>query len=182
MDFNRLLGLVIAFVPISLLSFGGGQATVPEIQHQVVAVHGWLTNEQFADLFAIARASPGPSTLIVALIGYQVSGFLGAVVATVAVFLPSSILMYFAAAWWQRNKHNPVRIAIERGLAPVAVGLIFAGALIVLRSAHAGLLALATTAVVAVLQSTTRISTYGTVALVAAIYFAIFLTFHPAAA
>ena len=47
------------------------------MQHQTVTVHGWLTNGEFADLFAIARAAPGPSTLIVALIGWQVAGFLG---------------------------------------------------------------------------------------------------------
>jgi chromate transporter len=77
MSANRLLGLILVFSPLSILSIGGGQATIPEIQHQTVIVHGWLTNDEFADLFAIARAAPGPSTLIVALIGWQVAGFLG---------------------------------------------------------------------------------------------------------
>lgn len=182
MNLSRLLLLMLVFSPVSVLSFGGGQATIPEIQHQVVAVHGWLTDQQFADMFAISRAAPGPSTLIVALIGWQVSGFPGAVVATIAVFLPSSIIMYLASAWWQRNEKSPVRRAIERGLAPVAVGLIFAGAVIVLSSAHAGILALVTTAAVCVLQSTTKISTYGTVGAVAAVYLIIFALFHPLAA
>jgi chromate transporter len=175
---SRLLALAFVFMPVSLLSFGGGQATIPEIQHEVVGVHGWLTSEQFADLYAISRAAPGPSTLIVALIGWQVSGFLGALVATLAVFVPSSILMYAGSAWWQRNEKSALRQAIEQGLAPVAVGLIFAGAVIVLNSAHGGLLALATTAVVCVLQSVTRISTYGTVAAVAATYLVLFAVFH----
>jgi chromate transporter len=174
MNGSRLLALILVFSPVSLLSFGGGQATIPEIQHQAVTVHGWLSNEQFADLYAISRAAPGPSTLIVALIGWQVSGFLGAVVATLAVFVPSSIVMFVGSAWWQRNEKSAARKAVEQGLAPVAVGLIFAGAVIVLNSAHAGALAFATTAAVCVVQSMTRISTYTIMAAVAAIYLILF--------
>ena len=174
MSANRLLALMLVFSPLSILSIGGGQATIPEIQHQTVMVHGWLTNDEFADLFAIARAAPGPSTLIVALIGWQVAGFLGALVATLAIFVPSSIVMYAASSWWLRNEHSAIRKAIEQGLAPVAVGLIFAGMVIVLRAAHAGLLALATTGAVCILQSTTKISTYATVGVVAGIYLILF--------
>jgi chromate transporter len=171
---SRLLGLMMVFAPISLLSFGGGQATIPEMQRQTVALHGWLTNAQFADIYAISRAAPGPSTLIVALIGWQVSGFWGALVATLAIFVPSSILMYAVSSWWLRNEGSRIRKAIEQGLAPVAVGLIFAGIVIVLQAAHAGLLALATTAAVCVLQSTTRLSTYATMGLVAGSYLVLF--------
>lgn len=178
MSAGRLFGLMMVFAPISLLSFGGGQATIPEMQRQTVALHGWLTDAQFADLYAISRAAPGPSTLIVALIGWQVSGFLGALVATLAIFVPSSILMYLASSWWQRNEGSVIRTAIEQGLAPVAVGLVFAGAVIVLDAAHAGLLALVTTAVVCLLQSTTRISTYATVGLVAGSYLILFAVSH----
>jgi chromate transporter len=167
---NRLLGLVLVFAPLSLLSFGGGQAIVPEIQHQTVVVQGWLTDRQFSDLFAISRAAPGPSTLIAALIGWQVHGLLGAVVATLAIYLPSSIVVYAAGSWWQRNEASPLRKAIERGLAPVAVGLIFAGAVTVLRAAHAGVLELITTAAVTALLHFTKISTYAMVILVAAVY------------
>ena len=174
MSASRLLALMLVFSPLSILSIGGGQGTIPEIQHQTVIVHGWLTNDEFADLYAIARAAPGPSTLIVALIGWQVAGFLGALVATLAIFVPSSIVMYAASSWWLRNEHSAIRKAIEQGLAPVAVGLIFAGMVIVLRAAHAGLLALATTGAVCILQSTTKISTYATVGVVAGIYLILF--------
>jgi chromate transporter len=171
---NRLIALILVFSPLSILSIGGGQATIPEMQHQAVTVHGWLTNGEFADLFAIARAAPGPSTLIVALIGWQVAGFLGALVATFAIFVPSSIVMYAASSWWLRNEKSALRKAIEQGLAPVAVGLIFAGMVIVLRAAHAGVLALATTAAVCLLQSTTKISTYGIVGAVTGTYLIMF--------
>ena len=78
-------------------------------------------------MFAISRASPGPSTLIAALIGWHVDGFTGALAAVLAMYIPSSIVVYAAASWWQRSEASPLRIAIERGLAPVAIGLIFAG-------------------------------------------------------
>ena len=57
---SRLLGLIIVFAPLSLFSFGGGQAIVADIQHQTVGVHGWLTDQQFTDMFALSRAAPVP--------------------------------------------------------------------------------------------------------------------------
>ncbi|MGA7538474.1 MAG: chromate transporter [Steroidobacteraceae bacterium] len=168
------LALLLVFGPLSILSIGGGQATIPAMQHQAVVVHGWLTNGEFADLFAISRAAPGPSSLIAALIGWQVYGFWGAVAATVGMFLPSSLIMYAVCTWWHRRQDSPIRRAIERGLAPIAVALVFAGAITVLRAAHAGALALATAAAVCLLQSTTRISTHATVGAVASIYLLLF--------
>ncbi len=171
---RSILALLLVFSPLSILSIGGGQATIPEMQHQAVVVHGWLTNGEFADLFAISRAAPGPSSLIAALIGWHVFGFWGAVAAALGMFLPSSLLMYAVAAWWHRRQDSPIRRAIERGLAPIAVGLVFAGAITILRAAHAGALLLATAAVVCLLQSTTRISTHATVGAVASIYLLLF--------
>jgi chromate transporter len=170
---SRLLGLIVVFVPLSLLSFGGGQAIVADIQHQTVAVHGWLTDQQFVDLFAISRAAPGPSTLVAALIGWQVDGFLGALVATLAIYIPSSLVVFFATSWWHRNEGSPWRAAIERGLSPIAVGLVFAGAAAVLQAAHVNALGLATTAVCTAALYFTRIGPYTLVGLVAAFYIAL---------
>lgn len=171
---RSVLALLLVFSPLSILSIGGGQATIPEMQHQAVVVHGWLTNGQFADLFAISRAAPGPSSLIAALIGWQVDGFWGAAAATLGMFLPSSLLMYAVGVWWHRRQDSAIRRAIERGLAPIAVGLVFAGAVTVLRAANAGVLALATVAAVCLLQSTTRITTHATVGAVASVYLLLF--------
>jgi chromate transporter len=136
MFLNRLLGLVLVFAPLSLLSFGGGQAIIADLQYQTVMVHHWLNDKEFANMYAISRAAPGPSTLIAALIGWQVSGFVGALVATLAIYIPSSIVVYRATGWWHTHTDSPWRVAIERGLAPIAVGLIFAGIVAVLRAAH----------------------------------------------
>ena len=66
MNGDRLLGLLLVFAPLSLLSFGGGQAIIADMQHQTVDIHHWMTGPQFVDLFALSRAAPGPSTLIAA--------------------------------------------------------------------------------------------------------------------
>jgi chromate transporter len=174
---QRLLGLFIVFAPLSLLSFGGGQAIVADIQNQTVNVHGYLTNQEFADLFAVSRAAPGPSTLIAALIGYQVAGFFGALVSCLAIYVPSSLLVYGISSWWQRHKISPLKRAIERGLAPVAVGLIFAGALAVLRAANVGPLEIATLMMCAALFYLTKVGPYLVVLSVAAIYFVIHFIF-----
>ena len=133
---SRLVGLIIVFAPLSILSFGGGQAIVADIQHQTVDVHHWLTNAQFTDMYAVSRAAPGPSTLVAALIGWQVYGFWGALVATLAIYIPSSIVVYGATSWWHRHEGSPWRVAIEKGLGPIALGLISAGVLAVLEAAH----------------------------------------------
>lgn len=157
---GRLIGLLLVFAPLSLLSFGGGQAIIADMQHQTVAVHGWLTDGQFVDLFAVSRAAPGPTTLIAALIGWQVAGFAGALAAAVAMYVPSSLIVYAATRWWNRRAGTPWREALERGLAPVAVGLIFAGAYTVTRAARLDWVGFATLGTALALLLATRISPY----------------------
>src|SRR6476661_6222250 len=170
---SRLLGLILVFVPLSLLSFGGGQAIVADIQYQTVEVHKWLTNSEFVDMFAISRASPGPSTLIAALIGWHVDGLAGALVAVLAIYIPSSILVYCAASWWQRSAASPLRIAIERGLQPIAIGLIFAGLLVLVDASKMGYLQLATLVACTAVLYFTKFSSYRLLFIVAALYGAI---------
>jgi len=143
---NPFVDLLVTFVPLSLASIGGGLSILSDIQHQSVDVHHWLTQAQFLDDFGISRAAPGPNTLIVTLIGWQVAGWLGAAVASVAIFLPSSVLVYGLARIWRRYRGAPWQKKIERGLAPIAAGLILAGALNVLRTAEGGWLAWAVAA------------------------------------
>ncbi len=157
---DRVLALLLTFAPLSLMAFGGGQAIVSEIQVQSVEVQGWLSAGQFTDIFAISRAAPGPSTLIVALIGWQVAGFLGAAIAATAIFLPSSLLIYAFGTWWLRHRGKPLTVAVERGLAPVAVGLIFAGAFIVLQSMEADWLRFLTVVAAVLLLTYTKVGPY----------------------
>src|SRR6201982_3409152 len=137
-EIRRLLALALVFAPLSLLSIGGGASLLAEIEHQSVTVHTWTTQREFADLFAISRAAPGPGTMLSTLIGWKVAGWAGALTATVALYLPSSLLVYGAARLWGRWRGSIWRTAIERGLAPIAAGLILAGGIAVLRVSPGG--------------------------------------------
>jgi chromate transporter len=137
-EIRRLLALALVFAPLSLLSIGGGASLLAEIEHQSVAVHAWTTQREFADLFAISRAAPGPGTMLSTLIGWKVAGWAGALTATVALYLPSSLLVYGAARLWGRWRGSVWHTAIERGLAPIAAGLILAGGIAVLRVSPGG--------------------------------------------
>lgn len=133
---QALVDLALLFGQLSLLMFGGGPTILPEMQRQVTEVHGWLTPREFASLFALAQASPGPNMLVVALIGWRVAGVAGTLVAFGSLCAPSSVLTYVVARLWDRFRGKPWRRIIQVGLAPVTTGLIGAGA---------GILALATT-------------------------------------
>jgi chromate transporter len=130
-----LLELAWQFFVLSLLSIGGANAVIPEIQRRVVEMHHWMTDEDFAQLFALSQAAPGPNVLIVSLVGWKVAGVLGGVVAMLAMSGPSSLLTYAVAHVWERWRDAPWRIAIQRGLAPVTVGLILSSGYILARTA-----------------------------------------------
>src|SRR5262245_16271134 len=139
-DDKTLVALALVFAPLSLVSIGGGPSILAEIQHQAVVVHGWVTQREFADLFAISRAAPGPGALLATLIGWQAAGWLGALVVSLAFFLPSSLLVYAVSHVWNRWRGSRWHAAVEAGVAPITVGLVGAGALAVLESGHAGAL------------------------------------------
>lgn len=133
-----MLALVLVFAPLSLFSIGGGASLLAEIEQQAVAVHHWTSPREFADLFAISRAAPGPGTMLSALIGWKVAGWPGALVASIALYLPSSLLVYGGARLWGRWRGSAWHTAVENGLAPVAAGLVLAGGIAVLRAMPGG--------------------------------------------
>ncbi len=135
---GQLLDLSLLFGHLSLLMFGGGPTILPEMQRQVTEVHGWLTPQEFAALFALAQASPGPNMLVVALVGWRVAGLAGALVAFGSLCAPSSLLTYVLARLWERFKTRPWRRMIQAGLAPVTIGLIVAGAFVLSASTTLG--------------------------------------------
>jgi len=137
---NPLWSVLIVFVPFSLVSIGGGPSIFAGIQHQSVEVYHWVTARDFVDLFAIARAAPGPGSMLVTLIGWKVAGWTGALVATFALIIPSSLLCYGVARIWSHYRGRYWHTALETGLAPIGAGLILAGVFIIFRIAGSGLL------------------------------------------
>ncbi len=125
-----LFTLAFQFAMMSLLAFGGANAVVPEIHRQAVEIQGWMNGRQFADLFAIAQAAPGPNVMIVTLVGFHVAGFTGGLVATFAMCGPTAVLACFLSRTWDRFREKPWRVAVQAGLVPISVGLVAASAII----------------------------------------------------
>lgn len=146
-----LLTLAIVFTQLSLLAFGGGNAILPEMQHQVVTVHQWLTAEQFSSLFAMAQAAPGPNMMIVPLVGWHVAGSAGLLVTSLAKFGPSSIITIYALKFWERFKANPLRARFEKALKPITVGLVLVSAWLIADASAQNLLLVMIVIVTAIL-------------------------------
>lgn len=146
-----LLLLAIVFTQLSLLAFGGGNAILPEMQHQVVTVHHWMTAEQFSSLFAMAQAAPGPNMMIVPLVGWHVAGLAGLLVTSLAKFGPSSIITIYALKFWQRFKAHPLRARFEKALKPITVGLVLVSAWLIADASAQNLLLVMIVIVTAIL-------------------------------
>src|SRR5437868_14921370 len=102
-------------------------AVMPEMQRLRVEVKGWTTPSQFIQLFAIAQAAPGPNVLTVSLIGWRGAGLAGALVALLAVCAPAAVLSWWIADLWERFRQSPWRVAIQKAIAPLVVGLTLSG-------------------------------------------------------
>ena len=137
---GALWPLIAVFVPFSLVSIGGGPSIFAAIQYQSVEAQHWTSAREFVDIFAISRVAPGPGSMLVTLIGWKVAGWAGALVATLALFVPSSLLCYAVAKVWSRYRDRAWSQALEAGLAPIGAGLIFAGILAIFRVAGSGAL------------------------------------------
>jgi chromate transporter len=158
MNGGTLLQLIVVFGSLSLVSFGGTNTVLPEMHRQAVTVHHWLTDQEFASVFAISQASPGPSSLIVSLIGLKAASWVGALVATAAMFSPSVVLTFVASQAWQHFRDAKWRIAVQKGLAPITVGLLLASGLVITRAADHGWSAIMLTGVTTILLVVTRVN------------------------
>lgn len=140
---STYLQLILMFGTLSLLSIGGGNAVLPDMHLQAVRQHHWLTDAQFADIFSISQTAPGPSILIVTMVGYAaglpvggvMGGIIGGVLATAAMVIPAASLVYAITLFWQKAEQSRWRIAVEKGFAPLTVGLILASSLVMSRAA-----------------------------------------------
>ncbi|MBU9866746.1 chromate transporter [Rahnella aceris] len=144
-----LLSLALLFTELSVLAFGGGNTVLPEMQRAVVQVHHWMSAQEFSALFALAQAAPGPNMMIVPLIGWQVAGWSGLLVSSLAKFGPSSIITLVVMGGWKRYKDRPWRQIVQRGLVPVTVGLVVSSGLLIAKASAttltlAGVIALCT--------------------------------------
>lgn len=121
--------LMGTFLGIGATAFGGGFGSIPLIQSQVVDAHGWLTTKEFVDGIALGQITPGPVFITATFIGYRVAGVIGAIVATLGVFLPSLTAMILLADLHGRIQGHRAVQSVIKGLQAGFIGLILSVAL-----------------------------------------------------
>ena len=113
--------LAWTFGLLSLFAIGGAAAAIPEMHRIAVDLRHWMTDAQFADAFAISRLSTGPNILIVTLIGYQVAGVAGGLVATLAMCGPTAVVAYNVSGLLRLPLPPVLLIAIPLSIAVIYV-------------------------------------------------------------
>jgi len=155
---NPLGTLLWTFGLMSLFAVGGANSAIPEMHRVAVDVRHWMTDQQFADVFAISQLSPGPNVLIVTLIGYSVAGLAGALVATLAMCVPTAVLAYYVSHLMVRSSHSRWPGLIQAALVPLSIGLMGASGLILALASDRNWAAALVTAVAAWLAFATRLN------------------------
>ncbi len=117
--------LFLEFTLLGCMAFGGVSALIPEMHRVVVEHHHWLSDATFVNLCAIGQAAPGPNVLVVTLIGWEVAGPTGALASTLGLCWPMSAVVFVLFRHWDRFRGVRWQQAVQIGVAPLAVGLIF---------------------------------------------------------
>lgn len=152
------LTVFLLFASVSLVAFGGGSAVVPELHSVSVVQYHWVTDRQFVDIFAITNITPGPTMLFICILGWRAAGWLGMVAATIGMFGPTSIVTYYVRRVWDKFEKSEWRHAVEMGLAPIGVGLLMSGAMVLARGACVGPITIGIAAATCILMTFTRIN------------------------
>ncbi len=151
-----LLSLFIKLSAFSLIAFGGVNALLPTLYGITVDQQHWIDAETFAHYFAIAQAAPGPNLMTVTLIGWHVSGLVGALIATLAICWPSSILIFWLQRFIGTMQNERRKQTIQFAAAALAVGLILASAWQIAMQINTSWIAYALTIGAALIATTTR--------------------------
>lgn len=120
--------LMTTFSSISVTLFGGGYVIIPAMQEILVSGLHWLSEKEFADAIAMGQLTPGPIFISATFIGYKVGGFLGAITATLAIFIPPGLVMIFFSEFFNKIRDSKIIKAAFKGLRPAVIGMIFAAA------------------------------------------------------
>jgi len=127
------LGLLFAiasvFLRIGSITFGGGFVMIPLIEAEAVDAHHWLTHQEFADATALGQITPGPVLISATFIGYRVAGTLGALIATISIFIPSFLMTIAAGSSLRRFRDNQIVQSFLHGVTPAVSGLLVAAAI-----------------------------------------------------
>src|SRR5437667_2022805 len=153
------VALIAHLALLSLISFGGFPSVLPDLRDFVVTTHGWISDREFANSFAVVQAIPGPNMILMtSFIGWKIGGLPTALASAVATFGPSCTVAFTAFRFWDRFRDTAWQRIVRRGLAPVTIGLVIAGGYVMALAGDAGWHSIAVTAAAAGLLLATRIN------------------------
>ena len=121
------------FAFLSFLAVGGVMAVAPDMHRVVVDGLSLVSSEDFLAAVTLGKLSPGPNALFVAVLGYQIAGFSGALLIMIAMIVPSAIFAFYVTRWRQRTTHRLSVQSFAIGASPVVVGLLFSTAFILVK-------------------------------------------------
>lgn len=126
---ETLLALLKSFLHIGLFSIGGGYATIPLIQEQVVSLHSWLTMQEFTDIITISQMTPGPLAVNTStFVGIQIAGISGAIIATLGCILSGFLISIGLYIFFQKYHSSSYVFQVLSGLKAASIGCIAASA------------------------------------------------------
>ncbi|MEJ0094744.1 MAG: chromate transporter [Methylocella sp.] len=153
---SALEQLAATFSLLSLGAVGGANATLPEMHRQIVDNLHLMDDATFANLVALAQTAPGPNVIVMSMMGWHIAGLAGLGVATAAMVLPSSFIALAAERILRRFSASQATSVLKKALAPIAVGLMGAGGLVLARAADSGGLTIALTGGMTLIVGLTR--------------------------
>jgi chromate transporter len=151
--------LTLYLALMSAISFGGFPSVLPDIRHFVVGTNGWLSDQDFANFFALAQAIPGPNMiLMMSLVGWKVGGIGGAIASAGATVVPPCTLYYASYRLWDRLRDGVWQRIARAALTPLTAGLVVAGGTVMAETADRNWQAIGITAAAAALLLATRLN------------------------
>jgi chromate transporter len=136
MDRVDLTALFLHSLALWFVAVGGPSAILPDFHRYIVEAHQLMTSTEFADLYTLAQAAPGPNFMYVTLIGWHLARWAGAVTMTIPVLVPAATLSLLVGHMNERYLNAPIGRAIQRGLAPITIGLMCASATVLMRAVN----------------------------------------------
>jgi chromate transporter len=151
--------LVAHLIVLSMISFGGIPSMLPDLHDYLVTGKGWITDQDFANCFAVVQAIPGPNMiLMMSFVGWKIGGLPVAIASAFATFAPPCAIAYVVFRWWERFHDASWQGPVRRGLAPVTIGLVIAGGYVMARASDVGWASVAMTVAAAALLLLTRVN------------------------
>lgn len=136
---GKLLSLLISFLQIGLFSIGGGYATIPLIQEQVVEAHKWLTFREFTDIITISQMTPGPLAVNTStFVGMRIAGLAGSLTATFGCVISGFAISICLYRFFTVHRGSSIILNALNGLKSAAAGLIAASAAVIMMIALLG--------------------------------------------